>query len=136
MPYINPIELLEQEEKALQEKIFGTPEGEATTEPEATTEETVRTEAPAEPELVPHVQQPEEDWEKRYKNLRASRDENLWKTKTQLSAALETISTLQAEVRKLQQAQPTVDPLDGVFTEEDTETLGTATIEAMRKATK
>lgn len=136
MSYVNPIELLEQEERALQEKIYGTPEGEATTEPEATAEDTVHTEAPVKPELVPQAQQPEEDWEKRYKNLRASRDENLWKTKTQLSAALETINTLQSEVRKLQKSQPTVDPLEGVFTDEDTETLGSATIEAMRRATK
>lgn len=139
MSYVNPIEQLESEEKALVEKIYGTPEDKETTESSATTHETETTEAPVRTESVTQDKQPaesQEDWEKRYKNLRASRDENLWKTKTQLGAALETINTLQAEVNKLRQAQPTIDPLDGVFTEEDNETLGSATVEAMRKATR
>lgn len=140
--YKNPIELLEEEEKALEAKIYGTPSEEATTESETATTEEATKEAPKETEQVTQKPEPTEvaetgeDWEKRYKNLRSSRDENLYKTKTQLAAALETISTLQAQITKLQQEKPKVDPLEGVFTEEDTETLGQATVEAMRRATR
>lgn len=140
--YQNPIELLEKEEKDLEQKIYGAPEGTSeTTETSTTEQDPTIAEAPVDTEPVPQQSQPEasqgtEDWEKRYKNLRASRDENLWKTKTQLTAALETISTLQAELGRIRQAVPSVDPLEGVFTQEDTDTLGEATVEAMKKATK
>lgn len=140
--YKNPIELLEKEEKELERMIYGAPEGTSETTETSTTEQNPTiAEAPGSTEPVPQSTQPEasqgtEDWEKRYKNLRASRDENLWKTKTQLTAALETITTLQGELGKLRQASPSVDPLEGVFTQEDTDTLGEATVEAMKKATK
>jgi hypothetical protein len=139
--YTNPIESLEKEEKELEQKIYGTPaDTSATTETATTEQQEVSTKAPQESGPVPQEPKPEvqpeaEDWEKRYKNLRASRDENLWKTKTQLTSALETINRLQGELGKLQKEQPSVDPLAGVFTQEDTDTLGEATVEAMRKAT-
>jgi hypothetical protein len=140
--YKNPIELLEKEEKDLEQMIYGAPtDTSATTEDVTTEQDPTVAEAPQVPGPVPQAQEPEapqgtEDWEKRYKNLRASRDENLWKTKTQLTAALDTITTLQGELGKLRQAAPSVDPLEGVFTQEDTDTLGEATVEAMKKATK
>ncbi len=140
--YKNPIESLEKEEKELEGMIYGTPsDPTATTVDEATGQKDAGVEVPLVQEPVTQAQEPKapvetEDWEKRYKNLRASRDENLWKTKTQLTAALETINTLQAELGKLRQRVPSVDPLEGVFTQEDTDTLGEATVEAMKRATK
>lgn len=142
MAYTNPIEQLDQEVKELEAKITSTPLETATTGTEATTQEKKENVAPEATEQVTQEQKPTtttetvEDWEKRYKNLRASRDENLYKTKSQLAAALETIGTLQAQIAKLQAAQPKVDPLAGVFTQEDAETLGEATVEALRKATR
>lgn len=142
MSYTNPIDLLESEERELEERIFGTPKGDpVTTDPEATTQNTPNTSAQEPPELVTPAPPPQreegsvDDWEKRYKNLRSSRDENLWKTKTQLSAALETINTLQGEITRVHKAQPKVDPLEGIFTDEDTETLGSATVDAVKRAT-
>lgn len=143
------VESLRSEEKELEEKVFGTPATEATTEEAAAEDQTGAEEAPVdEKELVTPdpkpatdeqtepTREPKEDWEKRYKNLRASRDEKLYKTKSQLAAALETINALQAQINELRTAAPKVDPLDGLFTDEDTDALGEATVEAMRKVTK
>lgn len=140
------IEQLEKDEQELEGMIFGTPPAEKTKEAGATEEKLEGTEVPAEenelvtPEPKPTDEKPpepkRENWEKRYKNLRSSRDEKLYKSKSQLAAALETINTLQVSQDKLKQDQPKVDPLEGVFTQEDTDALGDATVEAMRKVTK
>lgn len=141
------IEQLEKEEKELEQKMLGTPTDDVTTDEVATDPKVVTEEAPAkEEELVAPKpapvmdEQPKEqtgeDWEKRYKNLRASRDEKSYKTKAQLAAALETINTLQVRINELEKAKPAVDPLAGVFTDEDTDQLGEATVDAMRRATQ
>ena len=141
------IEQLEKEEKELEEKMLSAPTGEETTKPIATEVPTGAEETPAkekesvapEPKSATDEQtEPKkvEDWEKRYKNLRSSRDMKLYETKSQLSAALTTINGLQAQIQELRVAQPKVDPLEGVFTEEDTNALGDATVDAMRRVTQ
>lgn len=137
-----------KEEKELEDKLFGTPEAKPTSEADATSElkPTDETPAPQEGLVAPKVEpvqdevkaplQEEENWELRFKNLRSSRSENLYKTKSQLAAALETITTLQQDVRKLQAQQPKIDPFEGVFTDEDKEALGDTTVDVMRKATE
>lgn len=141
------IEQLEKEEKELEEKMFSAPASKETTELEATKKPNGAEETPAkEKELVAPEPKPAtdehkvservEDWEKRYKNLRSSRDMKLYEAKSQLSAALTTINGLQTHIQELIKAQPKVDPLEGVFTEEDTNALGDATVEAMRRVTQ
>jgi hypothetical protein len=147
---------LEQEEKELELKAFGTPvvtedEVATTTEsPETSATESLtdteaapaRTEGTVIPEPEPVTDEQKdtkivtEDWELRYKNLRAGRDQKLYDAKRQLSGALQTISTLQTQVSELQAKQPKVDPLDGVFTTEDVENLGEGTVDALTKATR
>lgn len=150
------IESLEREEKELEEKMLSAPvdgtAAKATTDaadPETATDTKPDTDAsPAEhSELVAQDVQPVtdgqvenrtagENWELRYKNLRNSRDEKLYEAKRQLSAALHSISVLQARVSELQAVQPKVDPLTGVFTDEDVENLGQGTVDALQKATR
>lgn len=139
-------EKLKREEEELEKLAFGTPESKETTEDTAPTQEVETEDTPAKPqELVAPKAEPvtdeqpivkTEDWEKRYKNLRSKRDQSLIETKGQLSAALSTISTLQSQLTKLTAEAPKVDPLAGVFTEEDTENLGEATVDALRKVTQ
>jgi hypothetical protein len=150
------IESLEREERELEEKMLSAPvdgtAAKATTDaadPETATDTKPDTDAsPAEhSELVAQDVQPVtdgqvedrtagENWELRYKNLRNSRDEKLYEAKRQLSAALHSISILQARVSELQAVQPKVDPLTGVFTDEDIENLGQGTVDALQKATR
>ena len=142
----NNIEKLLEEEKELEALMAGTPpvvptKDDGTTEPKVDTEGTpAEGKEPVTPTPKPVTdEQPKaqtEDWEKRYKNLRAGRDEKLYQTKNQLSAALSTISTLQSQIDQLRTAAPKVDPLEGVFTEKDTEDLGDATIDAMKRVTQ
>lgn len=140
------LEQLLKEEKELERLATGTPAEDLTKDEAATTEPVVTDAAPAEGEvLVAPIPTPvtdeqpvpqTEDWEKRYKNLRASRDDKSYKTKSQLAAALETINTLQLRINKMEEAKPTVDPLEGVFTAEDTDQLGEATVDVMKRATR
>lgn len=146
-----------EEEKELTAKAFGTPEDEvekpettgdeteaSTTESQTDTEETPTEDTGAvtpEPQPVADEQTDSkidngENWELRYKNLRSSRDQKLYDTKRQLSGALQTISTLQAQVAELQQSIPKSDPLEGVFDDKDIENLGETTVDALTKATK
>ena len=142
------IEQMEKEEKELEEYLTsrqgGDPtkpteetgdDGHTSTDSEQDTELVTRDPAPS--KEIPN--EPErEDWEKRYKNLRASRDENLWKTKQDLANAMERIHSLQREVSELKAKAPssTVDPFEGIFTEEDEDTLGPATLATMKKVTQ
>lgn len=140
------IESLAKEEKELEDKIFGTPSPDVTTDGEATTAETgaeethVKEEALVAPTSKPATDEQSkpqtENWELRYKNLRASRDENTYEAKAKLANALETINTLQDRIQKLEAARPTVDPLEGAFTDEDTEQLGEQAVEAMKRVTQ
>jgi len=140
------IESLVEQEKELERLIAGTPppndtKKDGAAEPKVATEETPADgKEPVTPTPKPVTdEQPKvqtEDWEKRYKNLRAGRDEKLYTAKNQLSAALSTINTLQSQVDQLRTAVPKVDPLQGVFTEKDTEDLGDATIDAMKRVTQ
>lgn len=141
------IESLKKQEEELEKLMMSAPvEGE--TKPDAATKDLPKAEeAPdhkAEAVTSPNGSAPDdkvepkkdqEDWKLRYTNLRSSRDENLYKAKRDLANAQSTINDLQSQVSNLRTAQPTVDPLEGVFTEEDTDALGEATITAMRKAT-
>jgi hypothetical protein len=140
------VEALQREEDELEKRLFGTPESEETTKDKATGSLEVGSIAHTEEkELV--AQPPKsaievtsgdtrgEDWEKRYKNLRSSRDEKLYEAKSQLSNSLETIKILQQRIRELEKARPVVDPMKDLFTTEETETLGDVTVEAVRKAT-
>lgn len=146
-----------KEEEELTMKAYGAPEG--TEEDSATTEdseESTATETSKDTEDTPTEEtvavttdpkpvtdEPEkteidsgEDWEKRYKNLRSSRDQKLYEAKRQLAGALQTIATLHTQVAELQKSVPQVDPLEGVFTQEDIENLGDSTVEALTRATK
>lgn len=141
------IESLKKQEEELEKLIAGTPEDKATTESEATKSQAEQKEAPTENKgaVTPEsqsatdeqheVKKDQEDWKLRYTNLRSSRDENLYKAKRELVKAQETINDLHSQIESLRTAQPKVDPLAGVFTDEDTDALGEATIEAMRRAT-
>lgn len=140
------IESLAREEKELEERLFGTPSLDETTDKEATkveagAEEThVKEEALVAPTPKPATdEQPQsqtENWELRYKNLRASRDENTYNAKAKLATALETVNNLQKRVQELEAAIPSVDPLEGAFTPEDTEQLGEQAVEAMKRVTQ
>jgi hypothetical protein len=141
------IESLKKQEEELEKLMMNAPvEGETT--PSAAVKEPVeQKEAPTGDEgtVIPPTQsapddntEPEkdqEDWKLRYTNLRSSRDQNLYKAKRDLAAAQQMATDLQNQITSLRTAQPKVDPLEGVFTDEDTDALGEATITAMRKAT-
>ena len=140
------IESLEREEKELEERLFGTPSSNVTTDGEATKVETgaeethVKEEALVAPTPKPATDEQSEsqteNWELRYKNLRASRDDNTYNAKAKLAAALENVNALQKRVQELEAAIPTVDPLEGAFTDEDTDELGEQAIEAMKRVTQ
>jgi hypothetical protein len=143
------IEQMEKEEKELEEYLTSRQGGD-TTKPtedagdnkpiskdsEQDTTELVTQEP--EPSKETPVEPEREDWEKRYKNLRASRDENLWKAKQDLANAMERIQSLQRDISELKAKAPSssVDPFEGIFTEEDEDTLGPATLATMKKVTQ
>ena len=140
---------LMEQEKELEKRMFKAPEDSATTDDTALETDAVAVSTPtdeggavtsthesATDEQHETTREPLEDWEKRYKNLRASRDENLYKAKSDLATALNRISDLQTALIEARKSQPEVDPLEGVFTDEDTDALGETTIAAMRKATR
>lgn len=149
----NQIDPKAMTEEELEAKLFGTPSEDETKEAEATKETDEQKEAPTEEdELV--TQKPEsatdehqepkretvEDWEKRYKNLRNSRDNKLHEAKRQLAASLETIQVLQQQNEELRNelatARAKADPLDEIFSPEETEVLGDDTTNIIKKATK
>jgi hypothetical protein len=141
------VEQMEKEEKELEQLIASKRGQELTTpDPEAGTEEHEQDEPAKDKELVtpdpspqpdPSPEPEREDWEKRYKNLRAARDEKLWKSQQQLADAMERVQSLQSKVRELEaKQQESVDPFAGIFTEEDEDTLGPTTLETMKKVTK
>lgn len=144
------LEVIAQEEKELEEKVYGTPEADQTTEAEATSdsqeqeatpakedESVTQTPEPVKDEPVVSTREPGEDWEKRYKNLRSSRDMKLQETRRQLTASLETVQVLQQkndELRdELVKARANKDPLEDVFTPEEEEALGDDTVSLMKK---
>ena len=139
------LDQLRKEEEELEKRMTSTPESEATTDDSATGEKREAEEAHVEgkesvtPEQRPATDEPSEakteDWELRYKNLRASRDQKLYEVRSQLSAALATISTLQSELNQLKASAPSVDPLAEVFTDADKEDLGEHTLDAMKRIT-
>jgi hypothetical protein len=131
------------EEQKLEAKVYGTQSAEPTNLADPATVAPDTSKAPVEqPGPVTPVTTPAEpiatteDWEKRYKNLRASRDEALYNAKAQLANALDQITILKDQVKELQTKMPVVDPLEGVFTQEDTDTLGEATVETMKRVTQ
>jgi hypothetical protein len=138
------VKSLLEEEKDLEQRAFGTRQEEQTNPtdpatvvsdpskaPPTSEEPVIPPEKPAEP-----IVEPTEDWEKRYKNLRASRDEGLYNAKASLASALDQITILKDQIKELQTKMPVVDPLDSVFTQEDTDKLGEATVETMKRVTK
>jgi len=141
------IESLKMQEEELEKLMMGAPpEGE--TKPEGATEEqpiaeeahdqvdeAVTSPTDSAPDDKVEPEKDTEDWKLRFTNLRSSRDEKLYRAKRELTDALTTIRDLHTQVASLRTAQPAVDPLDGVFTAEDTDALGEATINAMRKVT-
>lgn len=141
------IESLKKQEEELEKMMMNAPvdgettplaavEGQTGAEEALTQKEgavTPPTESATDEQTVPKKDQ--EDWKLRYTNLRSSRDENLYKAKRDLGVAQGMITGLQNQITSLRTAQPKVDPLEGVFTDEDTDALGEATITAMRKAT-
>lgn len=138
------VKSLLEEEKDLELKAFGTRQEEPTNQPDPATVEADPSKVPPTPEepvtppekATEPIVTPTEDWEKRYKNLRASRDEALYDTKTQLASALDQVALLRDQIKDLQTRVPAVDPLDSVFTQEDTDKLGEATVETMKRVTK
>lgn len=146
---MNPLDKLKEDEKALEEKLFGVKKVAETTAPsETTTKEEVEAKAPtAEEGLVAQPAEPEaekpkteeiEDWEKRYKNLRASRDSKLYDAQQALATAQATIATLQQQLTELEKggSVPEVDIFVDTLTDEEKEALGETTVEAMRKTAK
>jgi len=147
------LDTLAAEEKALEAKLFSTPSDDKTKTEEATSaaveqkeahvgqnELVTQTAPPATDGQQNATREPQENWELRYKNLRASREQKLVDTKRQLTAALETVQVLQrrndelkAELIKLQQS---VDPLDKVFSQEVVEALGDDTVKAIKDSVK
>lgn len=143
---MNQLEKVRKEEKELEDKLFGTDKETETKETEApvedvptdaapSTDETVNSEEkPVETEVKP---QETEDWEKRYKNLRASRDSKLYDAQVALANATDTIQHLQQKIEELEKREvPEVDIFEGSLTDEEREALGEATVEAMRKTSK
>jgi len=141
------IEQMEKEEKELEDRIVSLQGGKTKPPEEAGDNKPLPEDSPQNTELVTpdalgseenRVESEREDWEKRYKNLRASRDENLWKTKQDLQRAMEQVQSLQRELSELKarQSAPSVDPFAGVITEEDEDALGPATLATMKKVTQ
>lgn len=142
------IENLLKREEELERLMMG-PAKDGVTTPEEATEnldgteealtekqEAVTSETQSATDVQPEAKRDDtEDWKLRYTNLRSSRDENLYRAKAELADAKVLIGNLQSEIIELRQKQSTVDPLEGVFTAEDTDALGEATVSAMRKAT-
>lgn len=147
------IEKTLKEEQELERLAFGTPSDEPSdqdTETPSTTEKQAET-LPDEKEMVTPPQKAvtdetqkstiaQDDWEKRYKNLRNSRNDKLQEASEKLTRSLELVQKLQDENDKLREQLATAlsktDPLEGVFSEEDIEALGDNTVAVIKKATQ
>jgi hypothetical protein len=137
---MNHLERLAAEERELEEQIYGTPPSGADQVPEETP---AAQDAPPKGELVTHQEAPsrppDEDWEKRYKNLRASRDYKLIEAKEEIAALLEKNSKLEDlvdELRKKVKELSTTDPFKDVLTQEDREALGDTTVDVLKRVTQ
>lgn len=141
---MNTREKLRKEEEALEARLFSTPSKDTAKSTEAATDpnhETKSAEAKAQAsaEVKPEVKTEdvrtrEEDWKKRYTNLRASRDEKLYAAQQELAETKELVLTLQQKVQELEAATVTTkDIFEGIITDEDKEAIGDTALEAMRK---
>ncbi len=140
------ISKLDQEVASLEQKMSGTPAGDVTTDPSASASVQGSEVAPQQKELVtptvepikPAVQEQRvhEDWEKRYKGLRGSRDEKLYETKRALATAeaknLE-LQNLLSEARGKIKEDNKADILEGVISDEAKEALGDTALDAIQK---
>lgn len=135
-----------QEEKELEEKLFGTPESSETTDDKTPIPAKEEAKAPAtEVPVETDTEQPkvetkeeeerEEDWKLRYTNLRSSRNQKLYDAQSALAVAESQIVTLQQKIQELMSAVPEVqeDVFKDAFTEEEREALGETAIAAMQK---
>jgi hypothetical protein len=137
---MNHLEKIAAEEAALEKEIFGTPQEE---DDQSSNETPTEQDAPPREELVTPKEAPsappDEDWEKRYKNLRASRDYKLLEAKEQIADLMEQVQKLETELedakKQLNEAAP-MDPFKDVLTEEDREALGDATVDVLKKVTQ
>lgn len=136
---------LDREVSEMEKLQFGTPEGEVTTDPEAPTNVQGNEVAPQEVKLVTSPIEPtalvvqetkgNEDWEKRFKGLRGSRDQKLYETKQALAAAQAHTQELQRQLEETWKVVPKapVDILEGVISDEQKEALGDTALDAMQK---
>lgn len=128
-----------KEEQEMEARIFGTPSSAPASKEETTAQEEVVEVHKASAEQASSTVPPTdatEDWEKRYKGLRASRDERLHTTQMALAHAQSRIAALEEQIVKLKEdIQPREDKdiFAGILTDEDKEAIGETAIEAMRK---
>jgi glycine cleavage system H lipoate-binding protein len=140
------IEQLKQEEKDLEEKLFGTPEEDTTKDSEAPIAEPENQDAPTEDVAVTTdtdkpsedtkgKQERGEDWKLRYTNLRNSRDTKLYEAQAALAESRKVVSTLQQKISELKASIPEAqeDIFKDAFTEDEREALGPTAIAAMQK---
>lgn len=134
------------EEKELEDRFNGTPSEEASPGPnEATTQtpddNTVPVKevevGPSNPEPTVQKEVEGEDWEKRFKNLRASREQKLYDAKIGLSNAEAQNLELLSRIEELEkQAVPKEQPISELLSEDERDTLGEAAVGVIEKVTK
>lgn len=141
------VKQLMEEEKALEELLSGTPSKEASTSEEATTVEQEDNSAPVKvegsddqkPKPVEPEAKPEdtEEWEKRYKNLRAAREKKLYDAQKALADSQVQIAELHTRIEELEKLVVPVEvKASEVLTEEERETLGDEQVAAIEKLAK
>lgn len=132
------------EERALEEKLFGTPTTESPNSEVATTVEPEENSAPLKdeeagttsPKAVEPTEKPGEDWEKRFKGLRASREKKLYEAQTALAENQNLLVSLQEQLDNLQSqvVKPQAVSVGDILSDEEKDSLGDTAISAIEKA--
>jgi len=129
---------LDKEIEELEQEMFGTQEVEEENEEESTLEEE-STEQEEEQEVVPvqeetiPQQQPEVDWEKRFKNYKASTDITIRDLRSDLAKFKSKLADLQVEYSALVQTSKETQGSKSIFTEDDIDILGEPAVNAINK---
>lgn len=140
------IDKLDKEVEELEKKMFGTPEADTTISPQPSSEDTRTSEAQPQADLVNPTVEPEEkkdapnesadtNWEKRYKGIRNSRDKRHQTNLKTIADKDQELLRLQQELNQLRSQVPaeTIDPLEGLISEEDKEAVGDTAMDAMKR---
>ena len=124
---------LDREIEELEAQIFGTPGQEPTEVSDDDVTEVIASEPVVETIVQPVVEVEDNQWEKRFKNYKASTDLTIRDLRTELASTKTKYGNLQIEYSNLMNKINSETPTASIFSEEDIEILGEPAVNALNK---